>query len=154
MKRISVLFVAAMATAGLVGASATAGAAPGPAGQALFTTVTLKKTSAGKILVNTSGSILYEFTKDAKKTDKCAGISGCTSIWVPQSVQGTPTGGAGVHKSLLSTILLSSGVRQVTYAGHPLYIYAAAPTATDYIGASQFGGRWYAIGAKGQAVKQ
>jgi len=153
MKRIFVLFAGAAVTAGLVGVSATDGAAPGPAGQSLFSTVTLKKTSDGKILVNTAGSILYEFTKDSKKTDKCENISGCTSTWVPEQVQGTPTAGSGVHASLLSTIPLSSGGRQVTYAGHPLYVYASAPTETAYIGANQFGGRWYAIGAKGQAVK-
>lgn len=153
MKRIFVLLVGAVVTVGFVGVSATAGAAPGSAGQALFSTVMLKKTSAGKILVNTAGSILYEFSKDSKKTDKCENISGCTSIWTPQPVQGTPTAGPGVHASLLSTISLSSGVRQVTYAGHPLYIYAAAPIETAYIGVKQFGGRWYAVGAKGQAVK-
>ncbi len=153
MNRISVLFVGAILAAGSVGASATAGAAPSPAGQSLFSTVMLKNTSAGKILVNTSGSILYEFTKDSRNTDKCANISGCTSTWVPQPVQGTPTAGPGVHASLLKSIPMSGGGRQVTYAGHPLYIYAAAPKDTEYIGASQFGGRWYALGAKGLAVK-
>jgi len=114
----------------------------------------VKKTSDGKILVNTAGSILYEFTKDSKLKDKCADISGCTSTWVPQPASaGKPSAGPGVKASLLSTIPYTSGVRQITYAGHPLYISPAAATSTSYIGASQFGGKWYAINPKGQAVK-
>jgi hypothetical protein len=68
-------------------------------------------------------------------------------------VAGKPSAGPGVKASLLSSIALPGGVDQVTYAGHPLYIYAAAPTLTSYVGAKQFGGKWYAINAKGHAVK-
>ena len=153
MKRVQLLIAGAVLTAAAAPALASAGAAPVPARSALFSTVMIKKTSAGKILVNSAGSILYEFTKDSRNTDKCATLSGCASIWVPEPVQGTPSAGAGVHASLLSSIPLAGSGHQVTYAGHPLYIYAAAPTATSYIGVSQFGGRWYAINAKGKAVK-
>ncbi|HZL49270.1 MAG TPA: hypothetical protein VFC30_09695 [Solirubrobacteraceae bacterium] len=120
---------------------------------ALFHTVELRNTKLGKILVNASGSILFEFTKDHPKKDVCANISGCSGVWVAMQVQGKPTAGAGLRTSLLSTISLSGGGRQVTYAGHPLYIYTPAPTLTSYVGARQFGGSWYAINAKGSAVK-
>jgi len=153
VKRISFLLTGVALSALMLVPLTGAAAAPGPARSALFSTVMIKKTSAGKILVNTSGSILYEFTKDSKNKDKCAAISGCTSTWLPQPVQGKPSGGPGVKKALLSSIPMAGGGRQVTYAGHPLYIYEAAPTDTEYIGASQFGGKWYAIGAKGQAIK-
>jgi hypothetical protein len=44
---------------------------------------------------------------------------------------------------------------QLTYARHPLYIYSGdtGPGQTDYIGAKQFGGHWYAINARGRPVK-
>ncbi|MGH2833090.1 MAG: COG4315 family predicted lipoprotein [Solirubrobacteraceae bacterium] len=113
----------------------------------------LHKTKLGKILVNASGSILYEFTKDHPKKDVCMTISGCSATWVPLQVEGKPSAGAGVKASLLSTIALSGGITQVTYAGHPLYIYAAAPKLLSYIGVKQFGGKWYAINAKGHTVK-
>jgi predicted lipoprotein with Yx(FWY)xxD motif len=134
--------------------SALAGARPAlPARGATFHTVELRKTKLGKILVNSAGSILYEFSRDHGKQNSCVKISGCQEVWPALAVQGKPSAGSGVSASLLSTIKLSNGSTQVTYAGHPLYIYATEPTATSYVGVKQFGGAWYALNAKGQAVK-
>jgi predicted lipoprotein with Yx(FWY)xxD motif len=107
----------------------------------------------GKILENSAGSILYEFTLDKPKKDSCTAIAGCSTVWVPQPAEGTPSAGPGAKRSLISSINLSTGGKQLTYAGHPLYIYAALPTRTSYVGAKQFGGHWYALNAKGNAVK-
>jgi hypothetical protein len=43
----------------------------------------------------------------------------------------------------------------VTYAGHPLYLYAGDSGAaeTSYVGVKQFGGSWYAINGSGHAVE-
>ncbi len=156
MKRTRILPMAALltATSALALAGNTLGAsAPTPARGALFHTIELRKTSLGKVLVNASGSILYEFSRDPAKKDTCVKISGCSEIWPAMPVQGRPSAGSGVSAGLLSTISLPGGVSQVTYAGHPLYIYAAAPTSTSYVGAKQFGGTWYAVNAKGHAVK-
>lgn len=120
---------------------------------ALFHTVELRKTKLGKILVNPAGSILYEFTHDGPKKDTCVKISGCSATWLALPAEGRPSAGAGVRASLLSNIILPGGGTQVTYAGHPLYIYEAAPTSIAYVGVKQFGGKWYALNAKGQAVK-
>ncbi len=156
MKRTRILPMAALLTAtsalALVGTTLGASAST-PARAALFHTVELRNTSLGKVLVNASGSILYEFSRDPAKKDTCVKISGCSEIWPAMPVQGRPSAGSGVSAALLSTISLPGGVRQVTYAGHPLYIYAAAPTSTSYVGAKQFGGTWYALNAKGHAVK-
>jgi predicted lipoprotein with Yx(FWY)xxD motif len=153
VKRICILLfsvlLAVMATSVIASADSSV---PSPQ-STLFHTVELRKTKLGKILVNSAGSILYEFTKDGKKKDTCVKISGCSGIWVALPVQGKPSAGPGVKASLLSSIALPGGVDQVTYAGHPLYIYATAPTLTSYVGAKQFGGKWYAINAKGHAVK-
>lgn len=61
---------------------------------------------------------------------------------------------AGCRRPLLSTIKVL-GERQLTYAGHPLYIDSATtkPGETSKVGTKQFGGKWYAINAKGHAVK-
>jgi predicted lipoprotein with Yx(FWY)xxD motif len=150
MKRICVLLVGILLATAT--ASTLANAHPS-AHSTLFHTVELRKTKVGKILVNSSGSILYEFTRDPSKKDTCVKISGCSAVWLALPVQGKPSAGAGVRPSLLSSISLSGGGSQVTYAGHPLYIYEAAPTLTSYVGAKQFGGKWYAVNAKGQAVK-
>jgi hypothetical protein len=43
----------------------------------------------------------------------------------------------------------------VTYAGHPLYLYAPASERgeTYYVGATSFGGTWEAVSAAGRGVK-
>lgn len=150
MKRICTLLVVSLLAAASL--STLAGARPA-ARSSLFHTVELRKTKLGKILVNSAGSILYEFTKDHPKKNTCAKISGCTGIWLAYPTQGKPSAGSGVKASLLSAITVPGAGAQVTYAGHPLYIYTAAPTSTSYVGVSQFGGKWYAVNAKGQPVK-
>lgn len=150
MKRTCILLLGVL----LATATASTFASARPSARSsLFHSVELRKTKLGKILVNPAGSILYEFTKDSPKKDTCEKISGCSAIWLALPAQGKPSAGAGVRASLLSSITLPGGVSQVTYAGHPLYIYEAAPTLISYVGAKQFGGKWYAINAKGQAVK-
>lgn len=64
--------------------------------------------------------------------------------------------GNGVQSSLLGTIKLPSGKRQVTYDGHPLYTYIGdpGPRETAYIGTRQSGGAWWAIDAAGHIVKK
>jgi predicted lipoprotein with Yx(FWY)xxD motif len=150
MKRTCILLVGILLAAATT--STVAGADPS-ARSALFHTVELRNTKLGKILVNPAGSILYEFSSDHPKKDTCVKISGCSAIWLALPAEGKPSAGAGVRASLLSSITLPGGGTQVTYAGHPLYIYEAAPTLISYVGVKQFGGKWYAVNAKGQAVK-
>jgi predicted lipoprotein with Yx(FWY)xxD motif len=135
------------------------GSTPAPAAKSAHsaTAVSVKtaKTHAGTILVASNGFTLYMFTADSKNKDTCVKHTGCTSVWPPYTVTAKPTAGTGVKASLLGTIKLSSGKLQVTYNGHPLYRYAAdsSPAATDYFGATAFGGTWYGITASGATVK-
>jgi predicted lipoprotein with Yx(FWY)xxD motif len=154
MKRMPVLATAILALA--AGTSAVAAAQARPSAHAgRVTTVELRHTSLGKILTTASGFTLYEFTRDAKNKSTCAKLSGCQESWPPLQTATKPTAGPGVKASLLSTISLRSGGKQVTYAGHPLYIYSgdSGPGETSYVGESAFGGHWYALGASGSAVK-
>ena len=151
MKRIYPLIFAVLIVA--IVASAIGSGAPS-AGASGFRSVYLRNTKLGKILVNTAGTTLFEFSKDPAKKDTCVQHAGCTSIWIPQGESAKPTAGPGVHASLVSTIA-ADGERQLTYAGHPLYIDSATtkPGQTSYVGTKQFGGTWDAIDAKGHAVK-
>ena len=117
--------------------------------------VGVRHTSLGTILVSASGHTLYEFTKDRPKSDSCVKISGCSEIWPALTTSGKPSAGPGVKSSLLSTITLRGGAKQVTYAGHALYLYSAdsGPGETSYVGEKQFGGMWYAISSAGHTVK-
>ncbi|MGI8902642.1 MAG: COG4315 family predicted lipoprotein [Solirubrobacteraceae bacterium] len=118
-------------------------------------TVALRNTRLGKVLVNGSGYTLYLFTRDRRDKDSCASVKPCFGIWPPDISRGKPRAGAGVKASLLGTIALKGGARQVTYAGQPLYGYVGdmAPGSIDYGGTHQFGGRWYPVNAAGHLVK-
>jgi predicted lipoprotein with Yx(FWY)xxD motif len=117
-------------------------------------TLKLAKTSKGSILVDSRGFTAYLFTADHGDSNQCVKVKGCTSIWPPLTVKGNPHAGSGVVKSMLGTIRLPNGARQLTYAGHPLYRYTgdSSPANTSYIGATSFGGTWLAVSATGKAV--
>ncbi len=155
MKSSRMLFAGALIAAMSCVPIANASAHPPVAHRAQTATVDLRETSLGEILVTASGFTLFEFTKDRKDQDNCVKISGCPEVWPPLLVTGAPTAGAGLRASRLSTITLSSGASQVTYYGHPLYMYVGdhGPGETSYVGAHEFGGNWYALNAKGHKVK-
>ena len=86
--------------------------------------VTLRHTRLGNILATSSGFTLYEFTHDHSSANTCVHISECSDTWPALQTSGRPTAGPGVRASLLSTTRLPDGKTQVTYAGHPLYLYS------------------------------
>jgi predicted lipoprotein with Yx(FWY)xxD motif len=116
------------------------------------TTVSLRKTKLGSILVNSSGHTIYLFGKDRKGKSACSGS--CAKFWPPLLSHGKPTGGPSVKLSLLGTARRSNGSLQVTYNKHPLYTYTLDKRAgqTNGEGTLAFGAKWYAISAKGTAV--
>ena len=115
----------------------------------------LRKTSVGTILVNAKGFTLYAFTRDGRNKDNCAKISGCLSVWPVLATSGKAIAGRGVNASLIGSITPKGGVKQVTYAGHPLYTYVAdtSPGQTSYVNVFQSGGYWPAVNAAGKEVK-
>jgi predicted lipoprotein with Yx(FWY)xxD motif len=155
MKRTYVFLLSALLSA--VGVSAVASAQGGrPVAHASRAAkVGLRHTRLGTILVSSSGRTLYEFTRDRPRSNSCVKIRECPEIWPALQSSGKPVAGPGVRASLLSTIALRGGARQVTYAGHALYLYSGdtGPGQTSYVGESAFGGRWYAINASGRTVK-
>jgi predicted lipoprotein with Yx(FWY)xxD motif len=142
------VFFAAMAvlaatTAGLAGARST------------HEKVQLRNTNVGKILVNGRGFTVYAFTRDSRNKDTCQQLSGCTGVWPPLTSSSKASAGPGVKSSLIGSITLKNGAKQVTYAGHPLYTYVgdSGPAQTRYVNFSAFGGRWPALNAAGREVK-
>ena len=151
MKRTHVFLAIALASAAGAATQASAQRSLPAARSSAAATVQLRHTSLGSILVSGSGRTLYEFTRDHGGKSSCAAISGCSEVWPSLKASGRPTAGSGIKASLLST----TGGKQVTYAGHPLYTYSgdSGPGKTSYVGARQFGGTWYALTASGGAVK-
>lgn len=119
------------------------------------TVIALRGTPIGRILVSSSGRTLYEFTRDHTGKSSCVSISGCSEIWPPLLSSGRLSAGSGVKASLLSTTKLPGGAKQVTYGGHPLYLYSgdSGPGETSYVGAQEFGGLWEAVSSSGHPVK-
>jgi predicted lipoprotein with Yx(FWY)xxD motif len=153
MRRMQLLLAGLLI--GTAGVSTVASAAPSTAHGARAAKVQLRKTSAGKILVDARGFTLYRFTRDSRNKDTCVMVSECSQIWPPLTTGGRPTAGSGVKGSLLSTIKLPNGRKQVTYAGWPLYLYQPSSERgeTSYIGFEAFGGKWDAVSSAGKLVK-
>lgn len=138
------LAVAICATAAT--AYALTASAPARARQA---TVSLRRTSLGKVLVDSRGRTLYLFRKDARRKSRCG--AGCASAWPPLRTSGRPLAGAGISSRRLGSIRRSDGSRQVTYFGHPLYRFVGdtGPGDTNGQGLKEFGARWFAVKASG-----
>jgi predicted lipoprotein with Yx(FWY)xxD motif len=151
--RIRLAVVTGLAGAALAVATGATASVP-TASAAAAPTVRLELTSAGKTLTDRSGFTLYIFTRDRHDRDRCASVSGCLGAWPALTTTSRPVAGAGVRASLLGTIKLHGDVRQVTYAGHPLYTDEAdfGPRSTLNVGQSEYGGRWYAVNAAGHQV--
>lgn len=145
-----VLVTGALAASAL--GAATAGAARSAAGRSAR--VELRATRLGKLLVDGNGRTLYAFTRDSRRKDVCVRIPGCPGTWPTLRTSGPPIAGKGVKRSLLGTIRVGDHL-QVVYAGHPLYTYTGdfAAAQTTYVGARQFGGRWYALTASGKLIR-
>jgi predicted lipoprotein with Yx(FWY)xxD motif len=145
--------VAALAVAGCGGGGGGATAASPPktsSGHAA--TVGVANTGLGKILVDSKGRTVYLFKKDAGPKSACFGA--CASAWPPVRASGTPTVGGGAKASLAGTSPRSDGAPQVTYNGHPLYLFSGdqKPGQTSGQGVNAFGAAWFAVSAAGSQV--
>jgi predicted lipoprotein with Yx(FWY)xxD motif len=153
MRRV-MIFAATVVMA--VGCTAVAVARPAAPARTAVASPTIKvaSTQLGKILLTGTGYTVYEFTADRHGKEVCATRKDCLSTWPPLTATGRATAGPGVNAHLLGTIKLAHGVTQITYGGHPLYRYDLdSRGSTDYVGADQFGGDWYALTAKARAVR-
>ena len=102
------------------------------------------------ILVDSKGFTLYDFHKDKGTRSACYGA--CAGIWPPLTTNGKPQAMSGAEASKLGTTKRSDGTLQVTYAGHPLYTYAADTKPGEAKGNdfSSYGAQWYALMPSGE----
>ena len=151
----ALLVLAALAVAGCGGGgSSNASSGPPKTASGATATVGVSNEGLGKILVNSQGRTLYLFTRDSGTMSKCSGA--CAVNWPPLRATGKPTIGSGANASLVSTTSRSGGSRQVTYNGHPLYLFKGDnnPGDTNGQGLNAFGGSWYALSAAGDKVSK
>ena len=115
------------------------------------TTVTLHKTSLGKVLAASNGMTLYLFAADTRTKSNCD--AACAAYWPPVTTKGKPVAGPGLKASLLGTIHRGAKL-QVTYAGHPLYRFALDTRIGQTGGENRndFGGHWFVLNSAGKKV--
>jgi predicted lipoprotein with Yx(FWY)xxD motif len=149
MKIIGLMLIAAAALslAGLSNALAASNSGSRAA------TVSTARTGLGKVIVNGRGRTLYLFEKDRHGKSACSGA--CASYWPPLITHGKPMAKGGAKRSLLGTIKRSNGLRQVTYAGHPLYTFVQDTRRgqTKGEGSTLFGAGWDALTPAGKKIE-
>jgi len=144
----------AIGAATLLAAAAQAGNSRAHAHTTTATLVALRQTALGAVLVDARGRTLYLFEKDRNGTSMCN--TACVKYWPALTSNGTPRAAKGVRQALLGLTRARGEVRQVTYAGHPLYTFVGdkRPGQTGGDDMKAFGADWYAISATGRKVEQ
>lgn len=140
----------ALAAVAGVGAAMAATATHNASG----TVKTATRSPYGAIIVSASGRTLYRYTKDGKHVNRCTSVPVCKKYWPALLVKATvkPTAGLGLKASLVGTIKAAHGMRQVTYAGWPLYFFAGDKKAGQIKG-QDFLKEWYVVNKAGALVK-
>lgn len=121
--------------------------------QVTAATVGVRHTSLGRVIVDSKGRTLYLFEKDTSRHSACSGQ--CAQFWPPLLTRGVPVARTGVKQSLLGKIRRSNGSQQVTYAGHPLYLYVgdSKPGQTNGEGSQEFGAGWDVLAPTGKKIE-
>jgi predicted lipoprotein with Yx(FWY)xxD motif len=105
----------------------------------------------GDVLFDADDQAIYYFDKESGSKSECYGA--CAEAWPPVLTEGEPQAGAGIQQRLLGTTQRDDGTTQVTYDGHPLYLYAhEGPNEVTCHDVSEFGGLWLAVQPSGQVV--
>jgi predicted lipoprotein with Yx(FWY)xxD motif len=146
------LLLVALAVAGCGSSGNSSSSAPPTTSSGRPATVGIANSGLGKIIVNSQGRTLYLFGKDSGTTSACTGA--CAANWPPLRANGKPKLGSGANASLVGTIMRSDGKPQVTYNGHPLYLFKGDKQAGDMNGEglTAFGGTWYVLSSSGNQV--
>jgi predicted lipoprotein with Yx(FWY)xxD motif len=169
MKRVVVAAVGPIVLALLAGcgsSSKSTAAASSPATQSSSTpAVSTSTPSAQAVLIATKASKLgtvlatgpkkrtvYLFEGDKGAVSACTGA--CAQVWPPVTTTGSPTAGGSAVAGSLGTLTRPDGTTQVTYNGHPLYLYAKDMDTSDAYGQGikSFGADWYMLKPSGSKL--
>jgi predicted lipoprotein with Yx(FWY)xxD motif len=92
------------------------------------------------------------YSREIQAKSTCSGA--CAIDWPPLRATGKSTVGSGANRSLVATNARLDGTTQVTYNGHPVYVFSGdqEPGDTNGQGVNAFGGLWYALSPAGDPV--
>ena len=108
------------------------------------------ETDLGEILTDSEGFTLYAFTNDTEGVSTC--YDECATNWPPLLADTEDLdSGEGVASNWLGSVERDDGSSQVTYAGWPLYYFAADAEVGD-INGQLVGGVWFVVSPDGQLV--
>jgi predicted lipoprotein with Yx(FWY)xxD motif len=146
----------AAGTGGASGSSAYGSPSPSSSSSAKpatsAATIATRTTSLGTFLVDGQGRTLYLWEADHGPKSTCTGA--CAQVWPPLTTTAKPKASGGANASLLGTTKRADGSLEVTYAGHPLYRFAAdaRPGQTTGQGNDGFGALWWVVKPTGAAL--
>ena len=124
---------------------------PAEAAPGAGTTIKTADSQFGDVLYDGEDQAIYYFDKESGSKSECYGA--CADAWPPVLTEGAPRAGTGVRAALLGTTQRDDGTTQVTYNGHPLYLYAhEGPNEVTCHDVSEFGGLWLAVQPNGERV--
>ena len=157
------IIVALLGGCGSSGKSTTAASQPTTAANQSSHAPATTTSAAPTVLITTKqgklGTILaywpkrltvYLFEADNGGASSCSGE--CASLW--PAVSGHPQASGQAVPSHLGTITRADGTTQVTYNGHPLYLYSRDKDDGDAYGQGlkSFGASWYVVAPSGNKV--
>jgi predicted lipoprotein with Yx(FWY)xxD motif len=128
-----------------------------PAGQVAtaprVAVVKMSPAAKPKVVVDEDGMTVYEFRRDdpmiyqfeADAEPTC--YRACTAMWYPVLTDDAPRAAQGAEPAMVGTVERVDGGIQVTYDGHPLYLFAGDRKPGEMNGddARSFGARWHAL---------
>ena len=116
-------------------------------------TISVRGSSLGQILVGGSGKSLYLFEADTGTQSTCSGA--CAQAWPPLTTRAAPSVAGTASPALLGTTSRSDGTKQVTYNGHPLYYFVGdnKPGDTNGEGSTAFGAGWDVLSPSGGKIE-
>jgi predicted lipoprotein with Yx(FWY)xxD motif len=152
MKRLIATVVVLVATTSL--AVGSGGASVTTRSAARGASVSTATSSLGRILVDGRGRTLYLFEKDRRGRSACSGT--CATYWPPLRTTGKPIAVRGAARSLLGVTRRADGTSQVTYGGHPLYLFLldTKPGQTKGQDLHDFGAAWYVVSPAGKKIEE
>jgi len=116
--------------------------------------LTIQKSPVGPILATGTGATLYDFVPDTPAHSACLNV-GCVYQWPPLLATGATQVGPDVDLSLVGTLKRPGGSIQLSYNGHPLYLYIRDIKAGTVTGQAidQDGGLWYVLSPSGNEIR-
>lgn len=141
--------VPAPSSAARIAPAVAAVSSAGSVAPAVGVSVNVKAGPLGKYLTDAAGKTLYIFTPDTSSASTCYGT--CIANWPAFVTNAAPQAGTGVTASMLGTSPRNDSTTQVTYNGHPLYLFKGDKAAGDTSGQGK-AGTWFMVSASGAKI--